>query len=272
MYLISRPNDPSWSAGKSSPPVLHKVSNRDIKVSPPVQRKISNIANKMSPRLPYKSSGVASVISPQHPPQPNDTRQLKAVEENIKNTRNFEISSAGEKSKPLPPKKPLPSFPKGMGTTGQKPVMGELSASKPYLPQKPPLELSSSPKTDQSQKSVAALAQKLSTIPVFPFRDDNGSRTGGAVFPSPVASPLSSPRLSPRNITSGASPDKSKLKSATVMAKVSEVGKPVLSSRPGTSLLKSQSQVTSPQHGRDINSFSLLFVIIVFFYDSISIQ
>lgn len=271
MYSISRPDDPSRSAGKSSPPVLHKVSNRDIKVSPPVQRKISNIANKMSPCLPYKTSGVASVISPQHPPQPNDTRQLKAVEENIKNTRNFEISSAGEKSKPLPPKKPLPSFPKGIGTTGQKPVMGELSASKPHLPQKPPLELSSSPKTDQSQNSVAALAQKLSTIPVFPFRDDNGSRTGGAVFPSPVASPLSSPRPSPRNIT-GASPDKSKLKSATVMAKVSEVGKPVLSSRPGTSLPKSQSHVTSPQHGRDINSFSLLFVIIVFFYDSISIQ
>lgn len=241
----SRRDDLSGSVGKSSPPVPGKVSNWDRKISPPVQRKISDLINKMSPHLPHKSSGVASAISPQHPSQ-------KADEENTKNRRNLESSTAGEKSKPLPPKKPLPSFPKGMSTPGQKPLMGELSSSKPTSQQKPYLDLSSSPKTDQSQTSVAALAQKLSTIPLFPFRDDTGSKTGGAAFPSPVTSPLSSPRPSPRNATSSASPDKSKFKSATVMAKVSEVGKPVLSPRPGTSLPKSQSQVISPEHGKEL--------------------
>lgn len=239
---------------KSSPPVHRKISNTAIKTSPPVLRKISNIVTKMSPPLPRKSSGVGSTTSPQYPPKSSDTRQPQADEENTNTTRTLDLHSAGDKSKPLPPKKPLPSFPKGMVIPGQKPVMSEASSSKPPVPHKLPPDLTSSPKTDSSQSSVAALAQKLATIPVFPFRDDNSGKVGAAIFPSPGtsprASPLSSPRPSPRNLHSSSSPDKSDSKAGTGIAKPSEVGKPKLFPRPGAAPQKSPSQPTSPRHGK----------------------
>ena len=207
------------------------------KNSPPTPRKIT-----ASPPVPRKS--VASRTSPQYPRKISDTRQPDASEESAIATqditsasRTVDLQPAGDKSKPLPPKKPLPSLPKGMVLPGQKPPGSEALSSKPPLPQKPPPELGSSPKKDCPQSSVAALAQKLSTIPVFPFRDNNTSKASGLLpspGTSPRASPLSSPRPSPRNLSSPKSID---------------IGKPNLPPRPGASQQKSSSQPSSPRLG-----------------------
>ena len=134
---------------------------------------------------------------------------------------------------------------------GQKPPAIEAVSSKPPLPHKPAPDLASSSSTDTLQPSVAALAQKLSTIPVFPF--SNTGKAGG-IFPSPGtsprASPHSSPRPSPRNPPSSSSPEKSDSKVATGMAKSTEFGKPKLLPRPGASPQKSSSQPASPRLGK----------------------
>lgn len=209
--------------------------------------------------------------SGQYPCKASDTRQPEASGESANATEDIDSASrtvdlhpAGDKSKPLPPKKPLPSLPKGMAPPGQKPSTSEVLSSKPPLPQKPPLELGSSPKTDCPQSSVAALAQKLSTIPVFPFRDNNTSKASG-LFPSPGTSPrtspLSSPRPSPRKLASSLSPEKADSKVVTGTAKSSEIDKPKLLPRPGTSPQKSSSQPSSPRLGEIsyIHVFSMDF-------------
>lgn len=250
------PRKISSTASKNSPPTPRKINGMVSKNSPPTPRKIINMASKTSPPVPRKSSGIATKSSPQNPLKPSDARQSKASEESVNATegitsasRTVDLHPVGDKSKPLPPKKPLPSLPKGIPPTGQKPPAGEVLSNKPPLPQKPPPELGSSPKKDCPQSSVAALAQKLSTIPLFPLRDDNASKASG-LFPSPVnsprASPLSSPRPSPRKlpVPSVSSPEKSDSK-----AKSSEVGKPNLPPRPGASPQKFSSQPSSPRLG-----------------------
>lgn len=259
-------------AGKPSPPVPRKVRSTASKISPPTPRKISNTANntspptpcklkstagKMSPPTPRKSCGPATKTSPQCQPELSDTRQTEASEETARIIEDINSAAStvdvhlpGDKSKPTPPKKPLPSLPKGMTSPGQKPPASEVSSSKPSLPHKPPPELASTSKTDSSQPSVAALAQKLSTNLVFPF---NTGKPGG-IFPSPGtsprASPHSSPRPSPRNVPSSSSPEKSDSKVVAGVTKPNEVGKPKLLPRPGASPQKSPSQPSSPQLGK----------------------
>lgn len=246
-------------AGASSPLVTQKISSTESKNSPPTPRKINGMVSKNSPPIPHKitasppvprkSSGIATKTSPKYPRKISDTRKPDASGESAIATQDItsasktvDLQPAGDKSKPLPPKKPLPSLPKGMALTGQKPPGSEALSSKPPLPQKPPPELGSSPNNDCPQSSVAALAQKLSTIPVFPFRDNNTGKASG-LFPSPGtsprASPLSSPRPSPRSlhVLSSSSP------------KSSDIGKANLPPRPGTSQQKSSSQPSSPRLG-----------------------
>ena len=253
-------------AGKPSPPVPRKIRSTGSKISPPTPRKISNAANntspptpckvnstagKMSPPTPRKSCGLATKTSPQCPPQLSDARQTEASEETAKiienvnsAARTVDVDSPSDKSKPPPPKKPLPSLPKGMTSPG------EVASSKPPLPHKPLPDLASTSKTDSSQPSVAALAQKLSTNLVFPF---NTGKPGG-IFPSPGnsprASPHSSPRPSPRNVPSSSAPEKSDSKVVVGTAKPNEVSKPKLLPRPGTSPQKSPSQPSSPRLGK----------------------
>ncbi|KAL9970188.1 hypothetical protein ACROYT_G022522 [Oculina patagonica] len=257
----SPPPKAGGMTGKPSPPVPRKISSTAGKNSPPTPHKISSTASKFSPPIPRKSSGIAAKTSPQSPRKPSDTRQTEASAESPSITENtnsaartVDLHAAGDKSKPLPPKKPLPSLPKGMVPPGQKPPVSEVSSSKPPLPHKPPPDLASASKTDMPQPSVAALAQKLSTIPVFPFRDSNTGKAGG-IFPSPGtsprASPHSSPRPSPRNQPSSSSPEKSDSKLATGTAKPYEVGKPKLLPRPGASPQKPPSQPTSPRLGQE---------------------
>ena len=245
----------SSAASKSSPPTPRKINGVVSKSSPPTPRKITSTVSKTSPPVPRKSSGIATKTPPQYPHKISDTRQpeareesASAVEDVTSASQTVDLQPAGDKSKPLPPKKPLPSLPKGMALPGPKPPAGGVMSSKPPLPQKPPPELGSSPKKDCPQSSVAALAQKLSTtIPVFPFRDNNTDKTSG-FFPSPGtsprSSPLSSPRPSPHNLHL---PDKSDSK-----AKSSEVGKPNPLPRPGVSPQKSSSQPSSPRLGNYI--------------------
>ena len=95
------------------------------------------------------------------------------------------------------------------------------------MPQKPPPDLSSSSK---GESSVAALAQKLSTIPVFPFRD-NGS--------SPRPSPHPSPRPS-RSQASNSPGDKFDSKPALGSVKPAEPAKPKLLPKPGVLPVKPQ--------------------------------
>ena len=250
----------SSKASKNSPPTPRKINGMVSKNSPPTPRKITCTVSKTSPPVPRKSSGIATKTSSQYPRKISDTRQPEAYGESANASedissasRTVDLQPAGDKSKPLPPKKPLPSLPKGMALPGQKPPAGEVLSSKPPLPQKPPPELGSSPKKDCPQSSVAALAQKLSTIPVFPFRDNNTGKASG-LFPSPGtsprASPLSSPRPSPRNlhVPLSSSPPKSDSKS-----KSSEVGKPNPLPRPGASPQKSSSQPSSPRLGNIIS-------------------
>lgn len=236
----------SSTESKNSPPTPRKINGMVSKNSPPTPRKIT-----ASPPVPRKSSGIASKTSPQYPHKISGARQPDAIEESAIATqdttsasRTVNLQPAGDKSKPLPPKKPLPSLPKGMALPEQKPPGSEALSSKPPLPQKPPPELGSSPKKDCPQSSVAALAQKLSTIPVFPFRDNNTGKASG-LFPSPGTSPrespLSSPRPSPRNlhVLSNSSP------------KSIDIGKPNLPPRPGASQQKSSSQPSSPRLGQE---------------------
>lgn len=245
--------------GASSSIATQKTGSTESKNSPPTPRRINGMVGKNSPPTPHKitasppvtrkSSGIRTKTSPQYPRKISDTRQPDSSGDSAITTqditsasRTVDLPPAGDKSKPVPPKKPLPSLPKGMALPGQKPPGSEALSSKPPLPQKPPPELGSSPKKDCPQSSVAALAQKLSTIPVFPFRDNNTGKTSGS-FPSPGtsprASPLSSPRPSPRNlqVLSSSSP------------KPLDVGKPNPPPRPGVSQQKSSSQPSSPRLG-----------------------
>ncbi|KAJ7379712.1 hypothetical protein OS493_014117 [Desmophyllum pertusum] len=215
---------------------------------------MSNLASKNSPLVPRKSSGIATKTSPHYPPKSSDTRQPDVFGECAENinsaARTIDLQSAGDKSKPLPPKKPLPSLPKGMLLPGQKPSSSEVPSSKPPLPQKPPPDLSSSSKTDCSQSSVAALAQKLSTIPVFPFRDNNSGKVGPSPGTSPRPSPHSSPRPSPRHLPTSFLPDKSDSKAVSGLAKSNDAAKPKLLPRPGAAPQKSPSTCSQPTSPR----------------------
>ena len=164
---------------------------------------------------------------PQSPRKSSETRHLETAKESPNTSpRTHDPSSTSSKSKPLPPKKPLPSLPKELA---QAIKTYKPTASKPPLPQKPPSDLASSSK---SESSVAALAQKLSTMPVFPFRDTNSGKPASGSSPRP--SPHSSPRPSPRNPPL----DKSDSKPVSGLVKSSDVAKPKLLPKPGASLEK----------------------------------
>lgn len=114
------------------------------------------------------------------------------------------------------------------------------TASKPPLPLKPAPELASVSKSDGPQQSVAALAQKLSTIPVFPFRDVSGGKAG--VFPSPGTSPRPSPHSSPKPSPRSPSSEKSDSKLAAGVVRSLETAKPKVRPKPGSSAEKPQTQ------------------------------
>ncbi|XP_073251927.1 uncharacterized protein [Porites lutea] len=237
----TEPHKAITTTGKASPPTSHKISGTGPKFSPPVPRKVISQGSKFSPPTPRKPIGVASKTSPPvirkiggfkvetTPPsfrKASETRQPEAVKDLSPNTspRTLDPSTASNKSKPLPPKKPLPSLPKDLASAGQTTTT---EANKPPVPHKPPPDLSSSSK---GESSVAALAQKLSTIPVFPFRD-NGS--------SPRPSPHPSPRPS-RSQASNSPGDKSDSKPALGSVKPAEPFKPKLLPKPGGLPVKPQ--------------------------------
>ena len=208
------------TAGKGSPPITRKMMSTTSKTSPPVLRKISGLEIKTSPHLPRKSS---------------ETRPAETISPNI-SPRTTDSSITSNKSKPLPPKKPLPSLPKDL--SGQNTTTETSVGSKPFLPQKAPPNLSSSSTNDSSQPSVAALAQKLSTMPAFAFRDASSGKLGV----SPRSSPHSSPRLTTHNVPSNSLLDKSESRPATIVTKTGEGIKPKLRPKPGAALEKPQTQ------------------------------
>ncbi|XP_073252122.1 uncharacterized protein [Porites lutea] len=237
----TEPHKAITTTGKASPPTSHKISGTGPKFPPPVPRKVISQGSKFSPPTPRKPIGVASKTSPPvirkisgfkvetTPPsfrKASETRQPEAVKDLSPSTspRTLDPSTASNKSKPLPPKKPLPSLPKDLASAGQTTTT---EANKPPVPQKPPPDLSLSSK---GESSVAALAQKLSTIPVFPFRD-NGS--------SPRPSPHPSPRPS-RSQASNSPGDKSNSKPALGSVKPAEPSKPKLLPKPGGLPVKPQ--------------------------------
>ena len=211
---------------KFSPPVPRKVISQGSKFSPPTPRKPIGVASKTSPPVTRKISGLKVETTPPSFRKASDTRQPEAVKDLSPNTspRTLYPSTASNKSKPLPPKKHLPSLPKDLASAGQTTTT---EANKPSVPQKPPPDLSSSSK---GESSVAALAQKLSTILVFPFRD-NGS--------SPRPSPHPSPRPS-RSQASNSPGDKSDSKPALGSVKPAEPAKPKLLPKPGVLPVKPQ--------------------------------
>lgn len=202
------------------------------KTSPPVLRKISGLEIKTSPRLPLKSS---------------ETRPVETASPNI-SPRTHDSSSTSNKSKPLPPKKPLPSLPKDL--SGQNTTTETSVGSKPSLPQKAPPDLASSSTNDSSQPSVAELAQKLSTMPVFAFRDASSGKMGV----SPRPSPHSSPRLTTRKAPSNALLDKSESRPSASVTRTSEVAKPKLRPKPGAALEKTPTQGQFVKHRLELSA------------------
>lgn len=210
---------------------IHKINSPTSKISPPVLQKSGGIGIRTSPQLPCKSSEI---------------RQAETVISLNASPRDPDSSSTTcNKSKPLPPKKPLPSLPKGLSR--QNMVTETTTASKPPVPQKPPPELApASSASDTSQPSVAVLAQKLSTIPVFPFRDASTGKVG--IFPSPGTSPRSSPLSSPRPTSHNPAANSLSEKPTIDITKPNVTAKPKLRPKPGSLPEKPQTQGQFSQH------------------------
>lgn len=213
-----------------NPPVSPKINVAADQDSPPISCKITKAGGKVSPPVPRKNSGVGLNLSPQLPRKSAASKQEETVIPNL----SPRILESNNRSRPLPPKKPLPSLPKGL--SGQSATTETSVGSKPSLLQKPAPELAPPPSAnDSSQSSVAALAQKLSTMSVFPFHDGSSGKAG--VFPphgiSPRSSALSSPRPTIRNQPSASLLEKSETKAMGGVTKVGDSTKPKIHPKPG---------------------------------------
>lgn len=181
----NQPSPPKKSIATrdSNPPVTPRTAGEG---SPPTTCKSSDTEGKMQPPLSWKINGMGIKLSPQS----TVTRQAETVP-----NLSHRILDSGNKSKPSPPKKPLPSLPKEL--SGQS-TTNETAARKPHLPQKPAPQIALSSSNGSSQPSVAVLAQKLSTITGFQFHEGSSGKPG--LLPSQGISPQISPHSSPRQI------------------------------------------------------------------------
>lgn len=172
--IVTRDSNPPVTprtAGEASPPITCKSNDTEGKTQPPPLRKITGMGIKLSPQSTVTTQAeIVPDLSPR-------------------------ILDSGNKSKPSPPKKPLPSLPKEL--SGQS-TTNETATRKPHLPQKPVPQIALSSSNGSSQPSVAALAQKLSTITAFQFHEGSSGKAG--LFPSQGSSPQISPHSSPRQI------------------------------------------------------------------------
>lgn len=172
--IVTRDSNPPVTprtAGEASPPIICKSNDTEGKTQPPPLRKITGMGIKLSPQSTVTTQAeIVPDLSPR-------------------------ILDSGNKSKPSPPKKPLPSLPKEL--SGQS-TTNETATRKPHLPQKPVPQIALSSSNGSSQPSVAALAQKLSTITAFQFHEGSSGKAG--LFPSQGSSPQISPHSSPRQI------------------------------------------------------------------------
>ena len=180
----NQPSPPKKSIATrdSNPPVTPRTAGEG---SPPTTCKSSDTEGKMQPPLSWKINGMGIKS-----PQSTVTRQAETVP-----NLSPRILDSGNKSKPSPPKKPLPSLPKEL--SGQS-TTNETAARKPHLPQKPAPQIALSSSNGSSQPSVAVLAQKLSTITGFQFHEGSSGKPG--LLPSQGISPQISPHSSPRQI------------------------------------------------------------------------
>lgn len=177
------PHKRSATTRDPNPPVSPRTAGEG---SPPTTCKSSDTEGKATPPLSWKINGMGIKLSPQ---------STVTIQEETVSNLSPRILDSRNKSKPSPPKKPLPSLPKevsGQSTTN------ETAARKPHLPQKPALEIALSSSNDSSQPSVATLAQKLSTITAFQFHEGSSGKAG--LFSPQGTSPRSSPHSSPRQI------------------------------------------------------------------------
>ena len=160
---------------------------------PPVHSKTVSPESKTSPPLFHKFSGSPPLLPKSTTKRPEESLAPNFYSSNTDGT-TLDLNPGDGKPKPLAPKKPLPPLPKGVA-----PSSIEAVSSKPPIPVKPP-----SVSAEPSQTSVAALAKKLSTMPLFAYRDSEASNEGSSLnVPSAHGSRLPSPASSGKALPQG---------------------------------------------------------------------